>query len=158
VDFSFEAQCSVHEYAWIVASYGVCFEVCIFQYATYTSALVQAADQFEAAAVFAALPRRLIPLWHRIEVWWLKKALSRRHRSLYLLEQPDDVVAWTPLITLPPESSLALPGNLPEQPAVSQLPMPQAAPLSQSTKYSAPVVIEPTHDTSGHSTAKTIRR
>jgi hypothetical protein len=108
VDFTFEEQCNVNEYTRIAASYGVCFEVCVLQYANYIPALMQAADQCEATVVFAALPHRLIPLRHRIEVWWLKRALCRHHRSLYLLEQPDDVVAWTLSITLPSKSDKQL--------------------------------------------------
>jgi hypothetical protein len=126
VDFTLEDQRGLTEYAQIPASYGVCFSVCVFQYDAYVSGLLNAAEQLDTLIVFAVPPRGFFALWHEIKVRWLKRALSNRHRSLYTLEQPDDAVKWTPLITLAPETAPALPAKQTEPPAASQLPLPTA--------------------------------
>jgi len=126
VDFTIKDQLALVEYAQIPASYSVCFSTCVFQYDAYVTALLDAAEQLNTGIVFALPPRRLFPLWHKIEVRWLRRALSKRHRSLYTLEQPDDVVKWAPLITLAPERTAALSARQPELPAVDQFPLPGA--------------------------------
>lgn len=126
VDFTIEDQIAIAEYAQIPTLYGVCFSICVFQYDAYVSALLDAAEQHNTLIVFALPPRRLVPLWHKIEVGWLRRALSNRHRSLYTLEQPDDVVKWAPLITLAPDRAAHLCTNQPEPPAVDRFPVSKA--------------------------------
>jgi len=126
VDFSIEDQLDLVEYSQIPAIYGVGVSTCVFQYDAYVTALLDAAEQLNTPIVFALPPRRLVPLWHEIEVRWLKRALSKRHRSLYTLEQPDDMVPWTPLITVASETAVALPTEQAEPAAADQLPAPSS--------------------------------
>lgn len=133
VDFTFHDELSLAEYAQIPTSYGVCLSVCVFQYAAFVSGLLYAADQFDPQIVFALPPRRLIPLWRKLEVAWLRRALSNRHRALYTLEEPDDVIKWAPLITLAPKAVASLTARQPELAALNHLrpPKPRARPKSR---------------------------
>jgi len=125
-DYTLEDRRALAKVTQIPATYGVCCSVCLFQYDGYFSGLVDAAEQFDTPIIFALLPHRLVPLWHEIELRWLKRALANRHRSLYTLEQPGDVVGWTPLITLASEAAAAGPANRAEAPAADQPALPRA--------------------------------
>jgi len=126
LDFGPEEQREVEEYRHVTSTYGVGFSVCVFQYMAYASGLVDAADRFEATAVFARLPRRLVPWWGALERGWVRRALSHRRRGFYSLEPPEGEPVWTPYLTLVPPSARRLPGE-PVEPALGRLPAPQRA-------------------------------
>ncbi len=72
----------------IAEKYGVDLCVQPMQWMTYVEALVQAADEMEADAVFAQIPASSIPLWHRFQTWDLRRQLGQRQRTLYTLDKP----------------------------------------------------------------------
>jgi hypothetical protein len=83
--------------------YGVPFVLYTMQYVTLLDAIVQAAEQVDAQAVFANLEPGLIPLWHRFQLWRLRQSLQHNNRQFYPLEQPANVDAdeWVPSVLVP---------------------------------------------------------
>ena len=74
------------DYAATLEDYGVDYEVCPFQYATLTDALVQAAEFVGAQTVFATLPASRIPFWQRFQLHDLRHHLAQDQRVL--IEEP----------------------------------------------------------------------
>jgi hypothetical protein len=97
-------------YREIASGYDVGVETQTFQYTSFTSALVQAADYVDAQIVFAELPPSTLPLWYRFRAWLLRRCLAERGGHLYLLEHGNGPTAWTPSLLVPAVSSRRGPG------------------------------------------------
>lgn len=79
--------------------YGAPITVTLCQYASYTRALISAAEQLDAAAVFAAPSTSRIPLWARIQDWRLESSLSRLGCTWHTVEPSGGPLEWTPSAT-----------------------------------------------------------
>lgn len=86
---------ALSDYTATVAAYGVAVHVELFEFSDYTGGVLSAAEQHDAAAVFAAAPGGLLG---RLRLWALRRGLRR---PLYTLGDGD------PAITLaaPPEAA-----------------------------------------------------
>jgi hypothetical protein len=91
--FSPEESSAIWSYKAIAEKYGV--ELCVepMQWLDYVDALVQAADDLDADAVFAHVPASKLPLWRRCQTWDLRRQLQHRQRALYTLDQPAQPIA-----------------------------------------------------------------
>jgi hypothetical protein len=80
--------------------YGIPLVLHTMQYVTLLDAIVQAAEQVDAQAVFANLEPGIIPLWHRFQLWRLQQILQHNKRQFYSLEQPTDTdsAEWVPSV------------------------------------------------------------
>lgn len=79
--------------------YGVPVQITVCQFASYAHALVDAAEQLDAAAVFASLPASHIPFWSRFQQWRVERSLARGGRTLHTLEQFGGPLEWAPSAT-----------------------------------------------------------
>ncbi len=70
----------------IAQEYGVSFNTFDFQYVTLSDALVQAAAQVNAQAVFAALPASTIPVWRKFQNWHMSKQFATLECDFFNLE------------------------------------------------------------------------
>lgn len=93
-------QKALREYLAIAAKYDVRFEVRSMQYVSLVDALIEAADYLDAGVVFAKLPQGYLPLWHKFELWNLKRRLSASNRQLQTLEQPANTADWSPAVVI----------------------------------------------------------
>jgi hypothetical protein len=91
--FSPEESNLLWSYKAIAEKYGVELFVQPMQWIDYVDALVQAADELDADAVFAHVPASVMPLWRRFQSWDLRRQLGQRRRVLYTLDQPAQPVA-----------------------------------------------------------------
>jgi len=78
--------------------FGVELIVQPMQYNTLADALVQAAAEVGAVAVFARLPKSRVARWRRLQMFWLEHQLQSQRRQLHTLEQPINA-RWTPSVT-----------------------------------------------------------
>jgi len=92
---------ALREYQATAEDYGVNFCVQSMQCISLADALVEAADQLDAAMVFATLPEYSLSYWRKFQLWTLHRRLAAHQRQLHTLEQPLNVAAWTPSITVP---------------------------------------------------------
>src|SRR5690349_11287115 len=86
-------QDALASYQATAEDYGVPFTFYTMQYITLLDAIVQAAGQVNAQAVFANLEPSIIPFWHRFQLWRLRQSLQHNNLQFYPLEQPNDVDA-----------------------------------------------------------------
>lgn len=96
---SHKEMAALTELAATADRYGVPVHIAVCQFANYANALVDAAEQLDAAAVFAALPASHIPFWSRFQQWRVERSLARSQRSLHTLEQAGGSLEWTPSAT-----------------------------------------------------------
>ena len=82
MDFSDVAKDDLEDYQDTVLDYGLDCRMVQCQYIDFVDGLADAAEQLNAQIVFAKLPPTLIPAWHRLQVWLLKRRLSRQQRQL----------------------------------------------------------------------------
>ncbi|MCC6804407.1 MAG: hypothetical protein IT319_16105 [Anaerolineae bacterium] len=94
--FGFELSAKDSERVWrykaIAASYGVELRLQSMQYVTLIGALVEAAEMYQAQAVFACIPESILPMWHQYQVWDLRRQLERLGCALHTLDQPAQAV------------------------------------------------------------------
>jgi hypothetical protein len=83
---SYAEFAALSEYAATVESYGVRAEVQLFEYSDYAGAVLSAAEQCAAAAVFAPAPAGPIAVLARLRLWLLRRALRR---PLYVVGAGD---------------------------------------------------------------------
>lgn len=83
------------------AEYGLSVDVKVCQYASYWHAVVDAAEQVDAAAVMIHIPPSPIPYWHHWRCRSLRRQLARQQRELITLDDLPPSLTWTPSITLP---------------------------------------------------------
>jgi hypothetical protein len=70
-----EEQTQIEQCTAIAQHYGIAIHVQAMQYVTYVDAMVQAASQFHAVALFAHIPSSRFPYWKRFQLWHLKRQL-----------------------------------------------------------------------------------
>ena len=87
------------ELATTAEKYDVPVTVTLCQYASYARALVDAAEQLSAAAVFAPMPASRVPLWARFQAWRLEGNLARAGCTLHTVEPAGGPLEWTPSAT-----------------------------------------------------------
>lgn len=91
------AECeTVQDYLQTLEDYGVSFSCYVYQYVTYTDALVDLCEQLRPQVLFAKPHHHLLSLWNRLELWNLRRRLARRGCLLYTLEAPLDALVWPP--------------------------------------------------------------
>ncbi len=90
---------SITEYSMVAEDYGVKIVLQPMQYESFNIAVVQAAEHFNAIAVFAALPVNPIPVWKRFQLWNIRRQLSARKCQLFTLTQSGHAVGDQPGIT-----------------------------------------------------------
>ena len=88
-EMSYQDRLNINEYRATLEDYGIPYRLINFQYATFNEALEQVADQADAQIVFAAVPKSLIPHWHRFQSWRLRQRMEMNHRILFTLEHGD---------------------------------------------------------------------
>lgn len=86
----------VRDYVVTLEKYGADFSVGLFQYVTHTDAIVSAAEQWNAAVVFATLPQHWFFFWRRLALWSFRRRLAGQHRALFTLDNPLEAVVWPP--------------------------------------------------------------
>jgi hypothetical protein len=101
-----DEQAAVENYAATAEDYGIEMTLQPMYYSTVLDAVVQAANDVNADAVFAHVPDSRIPLWHRFRTWMLERRLAASHRQLFVIERPDQTVDRLPSITVKPVYSL----------------------------------------------------
>jgi hypothetical protein len=92
----------MRDYQTIAEDYGVQSSRHFYQYATLPGAIVDAAAYVNAQAVFATLPSSIVPLWRKVQLWWLRRSLKRQQCELYTLEPPINASDWTPSVLIQP--------------------------------------------------------
>lgn len=97
-DFGYEplspdASSAVWAYKSIASDYGVELRVQSFQYVSFSAALVEAAEDHHALALFADVPRHALAAWRRFQVWSLRRQLQASRCALYTLDQPVQAAA-----------------------------------------------------------------
>lgn len=90
---------AITEYSLVAEDYGVKIVLQPMQYESFSVAVVQAAEHFNAIAVFAALPVHPIPLWKRFQLWNMRRQLNGRKCQLFTLTQYDHTASDQPGIT-----------------------------------------------------------
>jgi hypothetical protein len=100
LDYTSEDRQAVWEFEKTAAAYGVPYSTVVCRYASYVHAVVDAAEQLGAEAVFAPHAASRLPIWSAVQHWWLRHSLTRHGRALYTLEHTGDTPDWSPAITL----------------------------------------------------------
>jgi len=103
--FTDEDNEALRNFREIAHSYDVEVETQTFQFTTFTSAIVQAADYVDAKIVFAELPPSTLPFWYRFRVWLVRQALAERDGHLYLLEKGRSPNFGAPSVLVPAASA-----------------------------------------------------
>jgi len=91
----------LQQYQATAHDYGVELSVIPMQYISLKEALVDAANELDAMAVFATLPRSGVSYWRKFQSWDMQRHLAAHHRMLYTLEQPSTNVERVPSIAIP---------------------------------------------------------
>lgn len=89
----------IYSYAETAEDYGVVLSVANKQCTHELSALVEAADQTDAQAVFACVPASPVPYWQRFKTWNLRRELAKHGRLLFTLSAQDQTSDQVPTIT-----------------------------------------------------------
>jgi hypothetical protein len=76
---------ALQAYAAIAEDYGIDFAIQPMQYITLEGALVDAADLFDALAVFARPLKSAVPYWDKLRWWSLERRLVAHKRQLCTL-------------------------------------------------------------------------
>ncbi|MBX3063582.1 MAG: universal stress protein [Anaerolineae bacterium] len=81
----------IREFELMAEDYGVEVTRQQMQYESLAGALLQAAEQTQAMALFADLPRYGLPVWHQLQHWYLQRGLNSLNCRLLTLGKPDQV-------------------------------------------------------------------
>jgi hypothetical protein len=98
--YSAKEQRIMRQFQRVLEEYGVSYQASPFQYVSLAEAIVDAAEQFDAATVFATLPASRLPFWRRFEMWSLRRTMKRQQRAFYALDDPLEGIL---LPTMPEE-------------------------------------------------------
>jgi hypothetical protein len=90
---------AITEYSMVAEDYGVKIVLQPMQYESFNIALVQAAEHFNATAIFASLPENPILVWKRLQLWNMRRQLNARKCQLFTLTQSDHTASDQPGIT-----------------------------------------------------------
>jgi hypothetical protein len=90
----------LQDYSAAAAEYGIELDVTSIQCLSRLDVVAQAAEELAAEVVFARLPETSIPYWHKFQLWNLKRQLQGQHCQLFTLDQPENVEAWVPAVTV----------------------------------------------------------
>jgi hypothetical protein len=96
-----EEMRAMAELARTAEKYNVPANVTVCQYASYTRAMVDVAEQLEATALFATVPASYIPFWARYQEWRVRSILARHRCTLYTVEPAGGPLEWAPSATQP---------------------------------------------------------
>lgn len=80
-------------------AYHVQAQATLFAYANYAHALVSAAEQLEATALFATLPPSRLPFWARYQQWRVEGMLARHGCTLHTVTPVGGPLEWAPSAT-----------------------------------------------------------
>lgn len=83
---------NLRKYLAVAEDYGVTFTLQPMAYVSRIDALIQAASEIDAVVVFTHFPKRILPLWDRLQQWSLRRQLAAQGCQLYTLspsEQPE---------------------------------------------------------------------
>jgi hypothetical protein len=96
-----EEMRAMAELARTAEKYDVPANVTVCQYASYTRAMVDVAEQLAVAALFATVPPSHIPFWARYQEWRVRSILARHGCTLYTVEPAGGPLEWAPSATQP---------------------------------------------------------
>ncbi len=99
LNFTAEDAAALEDLVATAEDYGVPLEVQLCQYANYWSAVVDAAEQLNAAAVITHIPPSPFPFWRHFLHWRLRRQLARHQQKLLLVEDLSPSLTWTPSLT-----------------------------------------------------------
>jgi hypothetical protein len=91
---------AITEYSMVAEDYGVKIVLQPMQYESFSVAVVQAAEHFDALAVFASFPLNHMPLWRRFQLWSMRRQLNAQKCQLYTLEQSDQTDRYQSVISV----------------------------------------------------------
>jgi hypothetical protein len=100
---------AIDEYAATAEDYGIEISLQIMQCITPLEALLDAAEQLQANAVFAYVPESRIPYWQRFQKWLLQRRVAKIHRQLFILDRPQHDTDRLPTIVVRQSYELAAP-------------------------------------------------
>jgi hypothetical protein len=89
-----DERVALRELAATAQKYDVPLQLILFAYANYAHAVVSAAEQLGAAAVFAVLPASRLPFWTRYQHWRVQSMLARRSCALHTVEPAGGALEW----------------------------------------------------------------
>jgi hypothetical protein len=92
--FSEDEEKILKEYDMIAEDYGVALTLQPMDYASMADALVQAAENTNACALFARLPDSYFRFWRRLQIWNLRRQLIQRGCQLYTLDPSETVDSY----------------------------------------------------------------
>lgn len=81
MNFTAQQQQRFADYQATIEDYGLEFTSIVFQYISFSEALIQAAEQVNAQQVFAQIPHSIIPFYARFQEWLLKRQFARQQRQ-----------------------------------------------------------------------------
>jgi hypothetical protein len=90
----------IAEYKATAEDYGTLLTIQLMQCLSPLEGLVDAANQLDADAVFAYVPKSWIPYWQTLQKWILQHRLSTANRQIFMLDQPDPNKGRLPTITV----------------------------------------------------------
>jgi hypothetical protein len=90
---------AISEYSMVAEDYGVKITLQPMEYESFSVAVVQAAEHFNAIALFASLPDNPISIWKRFQSWNIRRQLNAQKCQFFTLTQSDDTVNDQPGIT-----------------------------------------------------------
>jgi len=90
----------IDEYKATAEDYGITLTIQPMQCLTPLDAVVDAAGQLNADAVFAYVPKSPIPYWQKFQKWTLRRRLSAANRQLFMLDKSDEMNGRLPTITV----------------------------------------------------------
>jgi hypothetical protein len=99
----------IDNYAATAEDYGIEISLQIMQCITPLEALLDAAEQLQADAVFAYVPESRIPYWQRFQKWRLQRRVAKTNRQLFILDRPQHDTDRLPTIVVRSVYELAAP-------------------------------------------------
>jgi hypothetical protein len=91
---------AITEYSMIAEDYGVGIVLQPMRYESFSEAVIQAAEHFDAIAVFASFPLNHMPLWGRFQLWNMRRQLNTQKCQLYTLEQSDQTDRYQAVVSV----------------------------------------------------------
>jgi hypothetical protein len=88
------------EYKATAEDYGATLTIQLMQCLTPMEGLIDAANQLDADAVFAYVPKCWLPYWQTFQKWTLQHRLSAPNRQIFMPDQPDPSMGRLPTITV----------------------------------------------------------
>lgn len=99
---TWQESTDMRDYAATAEDYGIELRLQPMQYVNWLDAVSEAADQLDAAVVFAHILPGRIPYWRRFQRWNLQRQLAAAHRQLVTLDPTQGKPESLPAVTIRP--------------------------------------------------------